>query len=271
MRRAVLTILIEVHRLSIAQSCRIVGCSRTAVYRPPRPLVDRDAPIISALMAVVAEQTRWGFWKCFDRLRQLGHAWNHKRVYRVYGQLRLNQVRRTRKRVPPRDRVPLAAVPVLNDTWAMDFMGDTLYDGRQYRILHVVDEGNREALGTEIDTSLPGERVTARLDQPVTLHGVPRRLRCDTGPEFVSSAVHAWAEQHGVVLTFIQPGKPNQNAYIERFNRTYRTEVLDAWLFTSLTEVREITEEWRQSYNTERSHDSLGRVLPLTFLPRVTS
>jgi putative transposase len=270
-RRAVLTILIDEHRLAITHACRIVGCSRTAFYRPAQDRAARDQRMIDARLAVVAEHARRGVWKCYDRVRALGHRWNHKALYRVYCALRLNQPRRTKQRVPTRVRVPLHALPHLNDTWAMDFMGDTLYDGRTYRILHVLDEGNREALGTEIDTSLPSERVITLLDQLVALHGAPRRIRCDNGPEFVSSAMQRWAETHGVTLAFIQPGKPNQNAYIERFNRTYRTEVLDAWVFTSLTDVRELSETWRTNYNTERSHDSLGRVPPLTFLPRATS
>jgi hypothetical protein len=142
---------------------------------------------MDALLAVVAENPHRGFWKCYDRLRALGYRWNHKALHRVYCALKLNRVRRTKRRVPTRVRVPLDARPLLNDTWAMDFMGDTLYDGRQYRILHVLDEGNREALGTEIDTSLPGERVVTMLTQLAALHGVPRRIRCDNALPALSS------------------------------------------------------------------------------------
>ncbi len=147
-------------------------------------------------------------------------------------------------------------------------MGDTLYDGRCYRTLNVLDEGNREGLAIEIDTSLPSRRVVALLDQLVAIYGVPGQVRCDNGPEFIAAALAEWCEAHDVVLHNIEPGKPNQNAFIERFNRTYRTEVLNAWVFTSLTDVREITEGWLEMYNTERPHRSLGRVPPRTFLPR---
>ena len=157
---------------------------------------------------------------------------------------------------------------MLNNTWALDFMGDTPYDGRQYRTLNVLDEGNREALAIEIATSLPCVRVVALLDQLVALHGAPTMLRCDNGPEFIAAALAAWCEIHGVHLHHIAPGKPNQNAFIERFNRTYRTEVLDAWVFTSLAEVRQVTDEWLEMYNTERPHRSLGGVPPRTYLPR---
>jgi putative transposase len=159
----------------------------------------------------------------------------------VYCALKLNQVRRTKKRVPTRVQVPLQAVAQLNDTWAMDFMGDTLCSARRYRIFNVIDEGNREALAIEVDVSLSSERVVAVLDQLVAIHGAPRSIRCEKCPEFVAEAVRAWCARHSIALLFIQPGKPNPNAYIERFNRTYRTEILNTWVFTTLGEVRELT------------------------------
>ena len=250
------------------QACQIARLSRTAWYRPAEDRSAQDAPVIDALLTLVAKETKWGFWLCYTRLRALGHAWNWKRVYRVYLALRLNLPRRRKQRVLTRPRLALAAPALLNQTWALDFMGDTLYDRRCYRVLNVLDEGNREALAIEIDTSLPSVRVIALLDQLVAMHGAPTMLRCGNGPEFIAAALAAWCEAHGVRLHHIQPGKPNQNAYIERFNRTYRTEVLDAWVFTSLAEVRQVTEEWLERYNTERPHGSLGGVPPRTYLPR---
>ncbi len=252
-------------------ACRLARLSRTAYYRSTPATADDDAPIIDALLSLVATKPRWGFWKCWHRLRALGHPWNHKRVYRVYCALRLNQIRRTKKRVLTRVRVPLDAVAVLNDTWAMDFMGDTLYDGRPYRLFNVLDEGNRECLAIEVDFSLPSARIIQVLTQLITLHGVPRRVRCDNGPEFIAEALREWCEAHGILLQFIQPGKPNQNAYIERFNRSFRAEVLNAWVFRSLAEVRALSEEWRVMYNTERPHQSLGDAPPSIFLPRITN
>lgn len=260
--------LIHDYRLSVGQACRIAGCSRTVWYRPARDRAAQDAPVIAALTDLVTAHHRWGFWLCFDRLRTLGHWWNWKRVYRVYCALRLNLPRRGKKRLPRRDRLPLEAPPVLNRTWALDFMGDTLYDGRRYRLLTVLDEGNREALAIEIGPSLPSAQVVRVLTQLVALHGAPGRLRCDNGPEFLAAILAQWCTAQGILLQHIQPGKPNQNAFIERFNRTYRTEVLDAWVFTSLQEVRDVTASWLTGYNTERPHRSLGRVPPHTFLPR---
>jgi len=263
--------LVSAHGLSVVRACQVVRLARAAWYRPPRDRLDRDRPVIDALTAQVDQHTRWGFWKLFDRLHNLGHPWNHKRVYRVYCALHLNRARRTKRRIPRRPRVPLNAPPTLNQTWALDFMRDTLYDGRVFRTLNVLDQGNREALAIDVGFSLPSRRVLELLDQLVTLHGAPATLRLDNGPEFLALRLTDWAEQRGIHLDFIQPGKPAQNAFIERFNQTYRTEVLDAHVFASLAEVRAITTDWLRRYNTERPHDSLGRVPPLTFLPRPTS
>jgi putative transposase len=227
--------------------------------------------VIAALTAVAAKRPRWGFWKCFDRLRLDGHRWNWKRVHRVSCALRLNLPRRTKRRLPTRVLLPMDAPAVLNRTWALDFMHDMLYDGRRFRTLNVLDDGNREGLAIEVGTSLPGTRVVGVLDQLIAIHGAPRAIRCDNGPELLSRALTDWCERHGVVLQHIQPGKPNQNADIERFNRTYRREVLDAYVFASLAQVRAETETWLTAYNTERPHDSLGGVPPLTFLPRPTA
>ncbi len=267
-RQAIAILTDAPHELSIQRACLVVRLSRAAFYRPPRDRLVADQPVIDALQAVVTARPRWGFWKCFDRLVLTGHRWNHKRVHRVYCALRLNLPRRTRRRLPRRPVHPLEARPVLNHTWAIDYMTDTLYDGRRYRVLNVIDEGNREALAIDIGVSLPSARLVTLLEQLRLVHGTPRALRVDNGPELTSTALQAWAEQHGIAIHYIQPGKPQQNAYMERFNRTYRTEVLDAYLFTHLADVRAVSQDFLHSYNIERPHDSLGRVPPLTFLPR---
>ena len=267
-KREVLAVLVHEHHMAVRRACQAVRLSRAAHYRPPRSRRGRDADVVAALNDVVARHRRWGFWKCFYRLRRTGHRWNHKRVHRVYCALRLNLPRRTKRRVPVRLRQPLVAPERLNDTWALDFMVDALYDGRPFRALTVIDEGNREALAIEIGTSIPSPRVIRVLDELVRLYGRPARVRVDNGPELVADAFVAWCTAQRISLGYIQPGKPDQNAFIERFNRTYREEVLDAYLFDSLEQVRAITEAWLTTYNTERPHDSLGQVPPLTFLPR---
>ena len=259
------------HRLAVQRACRVVRLSRAAYYRPPVPASRRDAAVIAALTDVVARYPRWGFWKCFDRLRVEGCRWNHKRVHRVYCALRLNLPRRTTRRVPRRIRQPLTAPPVLNMTWALDFMTETLYDGRRVRLLTMIDEGNREGLEIAMGLSLPSRRVIRVLDELVAIHGGPSAVRVDNGPEFTAQSFVDWCTAHRVAIHYIQPGKPDQNAYIERFNRSYRTEVLNAHLFESLGELRALTDRWLRIYNGERPHDSLGRVPPLTFLPRPSS
>ena len=204
-------------------------------------------------------------------MRTEGHPWNHKHVYRVYCALRLNLPRRTTRRVPKRIRQPLAAAPVLNQTWAMDFMTETLYDARRVRLLTVLDEGNREGLDILAGTSIPSRRVIRVLETLVVVHGRPSAIRVDNGPEFTAQPFVDWCTRHSIAIHYIQPGKPDQNAYIERFNRTYRTEVLNAHLFESVAELQAITDAWLVVYNQERPHDSLGRVPPLTFLPRPSS
>ena len=163
-------------------------------------------------------------------------------------------------------RQPLAAPPVLNQTWALDFMTETLYDGRRVRLLTMIDEGNREGLEIAMGLSLPSRRVMRVLDELVAVHGCPSAVRVDNGPEFTAQTFVDWCAEHGVAIHYIQPGKPDQNAYIERFNRSYRTEVLNAHLFESVAELRALTDTWLRIYNSERPHDSLGRVPPLTFL-----
>ena len=180
----------------------------------------------------------------------------------------LNLPRRTKKRFPKRVQAPLV-LPIGPDlVWSADFMRDQLYDGRLFRTFNVLDDYHREAVAIEIDTSITSERLIRIFETIAEQRPLPEVLRVDNGPEFVSEKFGKWAQSKGMVLQFIQPGKPNQNAFIERFNRTYRTEVLSAWLFDSLSEVREATWQWMIEYNEERPHDSLLDHTPQEFLER---
>ncbi len=267
-KREVLAVLVQEHGVPVRQACQAVRLSRAAYYRPPRSRLIQDAEVVTALNEVVGRHSRWGFWKCFYRLRRAGHRWNHKRVHRVYCALRLNLPRRTKRRVPARLRQPLVAPARLNEIWALDFMVDALYDGRGFRTFNVIDEGNREGLAIEVGTSIPSARVIRVLDELIRLYGRPTRVRVDNGPELTAEAFVEWCAAQRIAIGYIQPGKPDQNAFIERFNRSFREEVLDAYLFDSLQQVREITEAWLEIYNTERPHDSLGQVPPVAFLSR---
>lgn len=258
------------HEVSLCRACAAVGMSRAGWYKPPQDRLAKDSAVIAALTTVTDKHRRWGFWKSYDRLRLDGQPWNHKRVHRVYCQLGLNHKRRTKKRLPPRDRQPLDTPSTMNAVWAIDFMSDALYVGRRFRTLNVLDEGMREGLTIEIDTSLPGERVVRVLERLCAWRGVPEAIRCDNGPELTSQVFVDWCERMSITLRYIQPGKPNQNAFIERFNRTYREEVLNSYLFEDLDQVREITYDWLIAYNEQRPHDALGGLPPVTFREQQT-
>lgn len=259
-KRELVTHLITAFGLSIRQACRSLNLSRTVYhYRPDNT---RDEPVITALQAAAERYPRYGFPKLFQVLRRQGYMWNHKRIHRIYCLLKLNFRRKGKQRLPVRNPSPLATPEALNQSWSVDFMHDALVCGRRFRTFNVVDDFNREALSIEIDLNLPAPRVVRVLDRIAVNRGYPVMLRMDNGPEFISLALAEWAEQHAVKLEFIQPGKPTQNAFIERFNRTYRTEILDIYLFRTLNEVREITEKWLSEYNCERPHESLNNMTP---------
>jgi len=156
-----------------------------------------------------------------------------------------------KRRLPARIRQPLAAPAGLNQIWAIDFMADALCGGRAFRTLNLIDEGNRQVLGIEVAHSIPSLRVIRVMEQLIEMHGKPRALHLDNGPEFTAIAFTEWCASHGIEARFIQPGKPDQNAFIERFNNTYRDEVLDAYVFESIEQVREVTETWLREYNEE--------------------
>ena len=261
--------MIEQHGLPIVRACQVARLSRAAYYKPGIDWAVRDGEVIAALQAIVVEEQRWGFWKCYDRMRNQGRSWNHKRVHRVYCRMKLNLPRRSKRRVPKRERQPLTVEPRMNAVWALDFMRDTLYSGKVFRTLNVIDEANRGGLGIDIAVSIPASRVIAYMEQMIDLHGRPDAIRCDNGSELTSQAFTEWCKEHDIEPRFIQPGKPDQNAYIERFNRTYREEVLSAYLFDSLDEVREITAEWLQRYNEIRPHDALGSLPPARYRERM--
>ena len=179
--------------------------------------------------------------------------------------MQLNIRRRAKKRLPERVKQPLTIPDAPNQVWSIDFMSDSLVDGRKFRLFNVLDDFNRESLAIEVDTSLPSLRIIRVLNRIIAQRGKPANLRSDNGPEFISHHLQQWCEDNEITLQYIQPGKPTQNAYIERKNGSIRRELLNAYLFNSLAEVRCLSEEWRIDYNTERPHKSLGYLSPLTY------
>ncbi len=251
------------YKLSERQACKIVSLRRSVYRYKPRP--KRDQEVAQVLLELASGRPEQGFGKLFQRLRRLGHKWNHKRVYRIYGALKLNKRRKGKKRLATRKPTPLQATAALNECWSADFTSDALWGGQRFRTFNVVDDFNREALGIEVDFNLPAARVVRTLDWIAAGRGYPLKLRLDNGPEFISVTLADWAEQHGVMLEFIKPGKPTQNGFIERFNRSYREAVLDMFVFEHLSEVREQTEQWLKEYNEERPHESLGHLTPCEY------
>lgn len=252
------------HRISERRACRLLGLSRS-VKRYEHKSRD-DSEVIEALTDLAERHPRFGFRKLFVLLRKSGKPWNHKKVWRVYCAMKLNLRRRFKKRYRSEAPVTLLQPIRPNQAWSADFMSDALHDGRAFRTFNVIDDYNREALRIEIDFSLTAERIIRALAQLIVVRGRPERLRVDRGPEFTSALFCAWCETNGIELEFIQPGKPTQNSFVERFNGSYRDGVLDAWVFTDLEQVREETELWLHEYNTIRPHESLGDVSPFEFL-----
>jgi putative transposase len=250
-------------KLSERQACKLVGMPRSA-FRYKKVPKDDNA-LMNALEELVKRHPTIGFWKCYYRLRRKGHIWNHKRLYRIYKLLKLNVRRKIKRRLPQRVKEQLNVPNALNQSWSMDFMSDSLVDGRRFRLLNIIDDYNRESLWIEVDTSLPSLRVIRVLERLLEMRGKPQRIRVDNGPEFISDKLQLWCEERHIQLLHIQPGKPVQNAFIERNNGSLRRELLDAYHFFTLQEVRLMAEEWQEDYNCSRPHQALGFVPPLEY------
>lgn len=242
----------------------LLHLSSSVLYYQPRKRPE-DALIQDKLGSLAERHRRWGFWKMYAFIRtQEGENWNHKRVYRIYKAMNLNFRRKCKKRLPGRDREALTLPISPNIIWSMDFMHDRLVNGRAFRTLNILDDYNREALAISIDTSMTSPRVERELTQLFAYRGKPQIIRMDNGPELV--ALEGWLRGQGIEPQYIQPAKPNQNAYIERFNRTFREDVLSQYLFEDLDQVRELTQVFIWEYNNIRPHDHLQGLTPRAFL-----
>lgn len=217
------------------------------------------------LNSLVEKHVSIGFWQCYHRIRKSGELINHKKLYRIYTGLKLNIRKRARKRLPARVKQQLFQPDKINQVWSIDFMSDSLWNGRKIRLLNVIDDFNREVLTIETDTSLPTLRVMRCLEEIAQYRGYPKMIRVDNGPEFISVKLDVWCKERQIKLIFIQPGEPTQNAYIERLNGTFRRDILNAYVFKSIKEVREISKEWIHDYNHNRPHRALKNKTPIEY------
>jgi len=248
------------NKVSISQACKSVGIAKsTYLYQAVKK---DDSELINCLSTLVERHPSIGFWMCYYRIRKQGYHWNHKRVYRVYTSMKLNIRRRAKKRLPSRVKQELFQPKALNQVWSLDFMSDSLWNGKRYRVLNVIDDYNREILAIEPDTSLPTTRVIRVLEMLKETRGLPEMIRSDNGPEFISHKLDNWCKENKVRLVFIQPGSPTQNAFIERFNGSLRRELLDAYIFKTISEVRQKTSDWMTDYNKNRPHKALNYRTP---------
>ncbi len=212
------------HRISVRQACRLVRLSTSVLYYQHRR--SDDGEVVDAINAILDGPVGYGFGQLYHKLREQGKPWNHKRVRRIYRKMQLHKRPRTRKRRITRPAQPLVEACRPNETWSLDFMHDRLTSGAPFRVLHIVDDFNREVLNITVDRSISSLRVVRELAQLIEWRGKPTALRFDNGPEFLSTSLQEFCASWQIQTKPIQPGKPNQNAYIERFNRTYREDVL---------------------------------------------
>ena len=258
-------------RMAISRACMAFGISETC-YRYTPKLNAENEQIAQWLLKLTGANRNWGFGLCFLCLRNVkGFGWNHKRVYRIYRELELNLRIKPKKRLK-RDKPDSLSVPrAINECWSMDFMHDQLSSGRAIRLFNVIDDFNREGLGIEVDFSLPSERVIRSLDRIIEWRGKPKVIRCDNGPEYISKTILNWASRLGIRLEYIQLGNPQQNAYVERYNRTVRYDWLAQNLFGSLEEVQQLATKWLWHYNHNRPNMALGGITPIQKLDQLNS
>lgn len=253
----------QTHSLSERRACTLSSLDRSSFRYQPKP--DKNAELRVRLRELAEQRRKFGSPRLLVLLHREGHLVNHKRVERLYRQEGLSLRCKKRKKRISHLRVVLDRPAKVNQHWSMDFVSDSLWNGRRFRVLTIVDDLTRECPALEVDHSLPGQRVTRVLDRLAATRGLPQVITVDNGPEFISKAMDAWAFENKVRLRFIQPGKPVQNAYIESFNGKLRDECLNENVFNDLQDARKKIEAWRRDYNSIRPHSSLSNLTPEEF------
>ena len=253
--------------LSERRCLRMAQISASALRYEPRP--DRNGPLRRRIVELAQRHRRYGSPMIYLKLRQAGQLVNHKRVERLYRLEKLQVRRRRRKKIPVAERQPLVRPGRPNEVWSMDFVFDRVAGGRTIKSLVIVDDGTHEAVAIRPEYSMGGDHLTRVLDEICSRRGRPEVIRTDNGPEFVGRAMLNWAHRNGVSLRLIEPGKPNQNAYVESFNSRLRDECLNEHWFVSLAHARTVIEDWRREYNEQRPKKTLGGLTPALYARRM--
>jgi len=263
LRRQAVAHLEATHEMSERRACRVIGVDRTSVrYRRTKP---DDGELRARIKALAHERRRFGYRRLHILLRREGRLVNKKRVQRIYQEERLMVRRRGGRKRALGMRAPMAAPDRPNACWSLDFVHDQMTDGRRFRVLAVVDNCTRECLALVADTSISGVRVARELDRIIVWRGRPAAVTSDNGTELTSNAILKWADERGIGWQYIQPGKPQQNAFSESFNGRLRDELLNETLFRSLPHARVVLEAWRADYNLQRPHSKLGWRTPADY------
>ena len=249
--------------LSERRGLAVAGMSASSLRYQPRP--DRNAQLRQRIVALAQRHRRYGVEMIHLKLRQAGHLVNYKRVERLYRLEKLQVRRRRRKKIPVAERQPLIRPGAANEVWSMDFVFDRVATGRTIKSLVIVDDATHECVAIVAEHSIGGTHLTRILDEVCAKRGKPAIIRTDNGPEFVGKAMLNWSFRMGVQLKLIEPGKPNQNAYVESFNGRLRDECLNEHWFTSLAHAKAVIEDWRREYNEQRPKKSLGGLTPASY------
>ena len=256
--------MIEQFQLSERRACRLVGLSRDSFRNPPMASEQTQA-LRCRIVDIAHQRRRFGYRRVHDLLRRDFPGVNHKRVYRLYREANLAVRKRKKSKRPLNERVPLQLAKAVNEVWSMDFVSDSLSNGRRLKYLTVADDFSHECVDIAVDFGISGEYVTRLLDRAAVFRGYPDMVRTDNGPEFTSRVFMAWAQTHGIRHILIQPGRPMQNGYIESFNGKFRDEHLNESWFETLQQARNAASIWKQDYNQVRPHSSVGRIPPAEF------
>ncbi|MGB2833225.1 MAG: IS3 family transposase [Methylotenera sp.] len=260
--------ILDTEMLSERRACSLVGLSRSSWRNPPQD-DETTATLKERIKALAHERRRFGYRRIHDMLKFEGVVVNHKRVYRLYTEQKLSVKRRKKAKRPMTERAELLIPDVPNQVWSIDFVMDSLANGRKLKCLTIADDKTHECVDIAVDHGISGLYVTRVLEQAAIFRGFPHAIRTDGGPEFTSRAFMGWMHTNGIEHLLIQPGKPTQNAYIESFNGKFRDECLNEQWFETLAQAKKAIANWRKDYNEVRPHSSCGRIPPAIYAQKL--